>query len=310
MLRETKCVRNVRKLDKMKRFKRVLGVVSSDAPLAGFMAWLNCLKDSAEGIKILLYTRSAVDEYPMLEEGGDHSNGLEDLRDLVADRLVGHHVEVSAIEGGELRGTLSELATGEFDLLVLPLHDHASRSLAERLARKSPIGILAIPEDCIAPAKRVVAAVDFSDITPLTLDWAHAFSTLAGDEALLSAVHVLDLTLRTRSTMVLSSEEMRSHLRDTTKTMIETSLEDHAPNHDKWSSKVIEGRIPGLELVRFANKEADLLVVGGHGKNVLSVALMGSNSAEVIRAIKKPVLIVKRKNESIEFLRTLIGWSS
>lgn len=75
-----------------------------------------------------------------------------------------------------------------------------------------------------------------------------------------------------------------------------------------WLDCLIEGQLPGSELAGRLEREADLLVIGCHGRNALSIELLGSNAAEVVRHAAKPVLVVKRKNQNLGFLRELIGW--
>ena len=71
---------------------------------------------------------------------------------------------------------------------------------------------------------------------------------------------------------------------------------------------IIEGRLPGVELSRRTERHPkSLLILGSHGRNAFSVALLGSRACEAIRHSNSAVLVVKRKNENLRFLRYLLG---
>ncbi|MEM1085708.1 MAG: universal stress protein [Verrucomicrobiota bacterium] len=297
----------------MKRFKKILAVLSDEVPTTAAFEWLSCLatQAEAEGVDLLPASRSALVEYPSVGDEGTGEDGpLAEIRQAAESALVGHPVKVLEPAEDGLRATLGHLATGVYDLVVVPVEGAATRSMAERLARKSPVGVLVLPEVAPVPPRRIVASIDFSDLSPLTLDWAEAFGTLHADGAELEAVHVLDLTLRTRATMVRDAERLREDIRGAADWQMKSFVEEHARDAGRWSHKLVEGQLPGIDLAARVEREADLLVIGCNGRNALSIALLGSNAAEVIRHSARPVLVVKQKNQNLGFLRDLIGWEA
>ncbi len=294
----------------MKRFKKILAVLSDEVPTDAAFGWLACLAEhaEAEGVDLLACTRAVLAEYPSVGGGADEGDRLAEIGRAAAGAMGGHPTELIESADDPLRATLKRLASGEYDLVVVPVDGPSTRGLAERLARKSPVGVLVLPEVSPAPPKRVLAALDFSDLSELTLDWAEAFGTLHGGGAELEAIHVLDLTLRTRATMVRDARKIRADLREAADWQMRAFLDDHARDASKWSHRLVEGQLPGSELAGLAEREADLLVIGCHGRNALSIALLGSNTAEVVRHATRPVLVVRRKNQNLSFLRDLIGW--
>ncbi|ADN35348.1 UspA domain protein [Methanolacinia petrolearia DSM 11571] len=61
----------------------------------------------------------------------------------------------------------------------------------------------------------------------------------------------------------------------------------------KFETKILDGR-PGMEIVKFAEKEGiDLIVIGTKGKKGLERLLLGSVAEEVIRSATCKVLVVK-----------------
>lgn len=295
----------------MKRFKKILAVLSDEVPPDSAFAWLDCLATHAEadGVDLLPCTRSALAEYPSVSsEGNGSSDPLAEIGEAAVGALGAHPVEMLEAAEDGLRSTLKHLATGDYDLVVVPVDGPATRSIAERLARKSPVGVLVLPEVAPVPPKRILASIDFSDLSPLTLDWAEAFGTLHPEGAKLEATHVLDLTLRTRATMVRDADRLREDLREAADWQMRSFLEEHSRDAEKWEYQLIEGQLPGSELAGRLERKADLLVIGCHGRNALSIALLGSNAAEVVRHSARPVLVVKQKNQNLGFLRELIGW--
>lgn len=295
----------------MKRFKKILAVLSDESPTDAAFGWLSCLAEhaQAEGVDLLACTRAVLAEYPSVG-GGDADEGdrLAEIGRAAAGVLVGQPAELIESADDPLRATLKRLATGEYDLVVVPVDGPSTRGLAERLARKSPVGVLMLPECAPVPPKRILAALDFSDLSELTLDWAEAFATLHPKGARLEGLHVLDLTLRTRATMVRDADRLRADIRDAADWQMRSFIKDHARDASKWKHRLVEGQLPGNELAALVEREADLLVIGCHGRNALSIALLGSNTAEVVRHATRPVLVVKRKNQNLRFLRELIGW--
>mgnify|MGYP002622109749 CR=1 FL=1 len=295
----------------MKRFKKILAVISDEVSTDAAMDWLACVAahSQADGVDLLACTRAVLAEYPGTG-GGDGDGGSDRLVEIgraAAGALEGHPTELIESSDDPLGATLKRLTSGEYDLVVVPVDGPSTRGLAERLARKSPVGVLVLPEAAPVPPRRILAALDFSDLADLTLDWAEAFATLHPKGARLEAVHVLDLTLRTRATMVRDAGRLRDDIRDAADWQMRAFLKEHARDASKWKHRLVEGQLPGSELASLVEREADLLVIGCHGRNALSIALLGSNTAEVVRHSRRPVLVVRRKNQNLGFLRELVG---
>ena len=293
----------------MKRFKRILAVFSDEFEPRKGIECLALLAEhaEAEGVDVLEVTGPRLAEYPA--GAGAGCEGVSDeLRECAETYLGRRCLSLGLAEGGGLRDSLARLAEGIYDLVVVPVGDTVGRSLAERLARKSPVGVLVLPPASVMPAERVIAAIDFSDLSPSVLDWASAFSTLHGDGARKVAAHVLDLTIRTRATMIFDVGELKEEMRTGAARQLDEFVAERGEEGAEWEKLIVEGQLAGVELGSLVRREGELLVIGGRGRNALSVALLGSHVAEVVRRAERPVLVVKRKNESLGFLRELIGW--
>lgn len=294
----------------MKRFKHLLVVIPESTPPDALLSWAASLggASEAEVIDVLRCSSPPLESFPELADGSHSADG-DPVTDMIATKLAGLPHQVFNESGNVLRETLSRLSGGSYDLVLTSLHDEESRTLSERLARKSPTGVLALPADAVAPPAVVVAGIDFSDISPLCLEWAEAFATLDSDQPIRKeAVHTIDLVVPSRATLAMPEEKIQERLRSGAHKQMEQLLADHVKNPAEWHPMIIEGRLPGVELSRRTERHPKtLLIVGSHGRNAFSVALLGSRACEAIRHSNGPVLVAKRKNENLRFLRDLLG---
>lgn len=78
---------------------------------------------------------------------------------------------------------------------------------------------------------------------------------------------------------------------------------------DMAYEKVIKMGDPVTEILDFSDKiEADLIIMGSHGRTGLSAVLMGSVSTKVLTYSKRPVMITRPKQEEPEeFKKKYLG---
>ncbi|MCU0796779.1 MAG: universal stress protein [Akkermansiaceae bacterium] len=294
----------------MKRFKNILVVVADDVPSDSVFQWISCLSRhaEAEAVDFAVFTASPEEMAVESEQAAAmRREFMTELGQACAGFLEDTRLNLLERTGETLPGVLEMLLPGTYDLVVVPVSGRRSRQLTERLARKSPVGVLMVPETAVVPPRRVVAALDFSELTGLVVDWAEAFATLHPDGAEKEAVHVVDPTIPGRATLVREESKLLRDIRDTARWQLTEALSQHAREGSSWKSLLLEGQLPGTALADHAAAEADLLVAGCHGRNALALALMGSNTADLLRESEKPVLVVKQKNRNLGFLRQLLG---
>ncbi|MGB6221647.1 universal stress protein [Haloferula sp.] len=294
----------------MKRFKRILLVWGGDTPVSALLPWCRCVAEASqvEGVDSLWCRNAVVPEYPGLELP-ELITDPEDNGEVLLEMMKGIPVKLMTEDGDPLRSVLLHLAGGTYDLVIVSIHDDDSRNLAERLARKSPVGVLAVPPNSTAPPARIRLGVDFSDLSELCLDWADAFATLDPEKlAPREAVHVVGMPLAGKATMAINPERLREHVRELAGEQLREFLAKHSSKPEGWERVLIDSQSAGEALMR-RGEEVDsvLTVIGCHGRNALSIALLGSHASEVIRRSDSAVLVVKRKNENLGFLRTLLG---
>ena len=226
---------------------------------------------------------------------------------LVSKELPGVPTNVIVEAGEPLRGLLTLLVEGNYDLVLVPVRDKHGRSFVERLVRKSPAGVLVVPAGCSPDLKRLRVAVDFSELSPLALKWAEAFASISETPPALEALHVMQMPQGARATAAIEPGHLRAQIHQTSMESLKNFLSETADTPDAWKPSVEEHGLSWMQILEEQEGENDLLVIGSHGRGAFSVALLGSQSAEIIREAQRPVLVVKQKNQTLGFLRQLVG---
>ena len=142
----------------------------------------------------------------------------------------------------------------------------------------------------MVPPHKVLAAIDFSEFSLLALETA--FNILPeGDLSKLYLLHVLEIPRSIDPIGVLqpSIEEMEAEARE--------RLEDLIPLNREASTQVenlVERGSPAQTIADVAKQvEADLIVVGTHGRSGLARVLLGSTAETLLRRAPCMVLVVK-----------------
>jgi len=152
--------------------------------------------------------------------------------------------------------------------------------------------------------KKTLYATDFSPLAEVALDYVKKLKE-AGEEEVV-VVHVVDDLevelpegtdlLREKEVFEILPEVDQEYIMDLIEKLnaIKKILEEEGL---KVKIYLRYGNIP-KQIVAVADEEkVKLIVMGAHGKSLLSELLLGSVSTDVIREAKCPVLIVKRREE-------------
>lgn len=295
----------------MKRFQKILAVLPQDHNAGPLLAWskMLALASEAQSIDFMQCLPVPLDVFPADEDSNDSNDEAASFAQQAKSVLENLPYKIDASDEPPLGPILHRLAGGEYDLVVVAAVDFDGRALAERLARKSPVGVLVLPENVPTPPRRVLASIDFSDLSKLVIDWSQAFATLdpAGD-CKMEAIHLTRVPSSARATMAISPDALKKIILDTEADNLEVFVREHAKEPNRWRRTLLTGYSFGKEIAAMGQKmEGDLLVIGCQGRNALSVAVLGSQAAEIVRNSECPVLVVKQKNASLGFLRQLLG---
>lgn len=299
----------------MKRFKKIISYIPHNSSDAVILYWCG---------KIASYAKSSFVHLVICYE--DFYEGLQNsdltwedfvkqeesrITQLAKERITEVDFNIIILNEAPLKGVLELLASGSYDLLILPKESTYGISLVEKLARKSPVAVLVVPEGSIPIFNSILLGADFSDLTPLSLDLAEAFAAITPSLAELHAHHVYNVPRTSKALQATNPNRLRAHLHDVSLKMLEDFIADNAKLKSEWCCEVSEYPIPSNALIKAAKTHScDLIVIGSHGRNALSVALLGGQTSDILRETPVPLLIAKRKNESLGFLKQLLGINS
>ena len=260
----------------------------------------------------LLYVfvnRPTMDLPPLVLEDADRERLLTEMRRLPS----GVDAEVSLqfrIEEAERvhDGILAQVAAVHADLLVIGTHGRSGfqrlflGSVTEKVIRKAPCPTLVVPPraddaepDAPVRFRRILCAVDFSESSVDAV--AYAVNMAEETSAQLTLLHVVELPL------VLSPEPAAfdvdlTRIRDVAAADARRRLHELIPAQARRRRTVETGVVAGRahqEILRHAaEQQADLVVMGVHGRGAVDRLLFGSTTHHVIRAATCPVLVVRQ----------------
>ena len=202
----------------------------------------------------------------------------------------------------------------EIDLVVMGTHGRRGvrrmlvGSVAEEVVRLAPCPVFTVGrrESCEGgwAIRRIVAPVDFSGHARLAARHAAALAATYG--ASLDLLHVVDdralpvVEVPFLGNFSVSAEEVRQRAQETLEGFA-VELEAEVPGVGEVGAFARFGH-PAGDIVAFAeDQQADLLVMGSHGRTGMERLLMGSVVELVVRLAPCPVFTVK------SFGRSLLG---
>ncbi|MCP4782819.1 MAG: universal stress protein [Fuerstiella sp.] len=152
--------------------------------------------------------------------------------------------------------------------------------------------------------KRILVPTDFSEPGKTALTYAVAFADQFG--AAVNLMHVIEPIPPSALLSHLPKEEFERNMRDAAETQMEelhAEWEDYAFPVNRI---IVEGH-PFVEIIRNAKESnADLIVMGTHGRGAIAHILLGSVAEKVVRKAPCPVLTVRHPEH--EFVIHEIAW--
>jgi nucleotide-binding universal stress UspA family protein len=214
-------------------------------------------------------------------------------------------LEATAVEGDPAREILAEAVSA--DMIVMGTHGRSGferlvlGSVTEKVLRRATCSVVTIPV-CAPPAaetvpvlfRRIVAAVDFSDVSMYAL--RHAASLAVEVDAHLTVMHVIEAP--ERLALWIDRDDATSRVREWTKAAqrrLRSAVSDELREYAQVVQRVETG-CAYREILRVADdQQADLIVIGAHGHGVVDTMFVGSTAQHVVRTAVCPVLTVRRR---------------
>jgi nucleotide-binding universal stress UspA family protein len=154
----------------------------------------------------------------------------------------------------------------------------------------------------MADIKKILYATDFSENSKWALTYALSFAQKYN--AKICILHVIQQpTYPLGMYAEISFDAMDKFNRDisgVTEKEMKNLCEVELQGFKNYESIILNG-IPFIEIIRTAKeKEADLIVVGTHGRTGLDYVLFGSTAEKVVRKASCPVLSVRLPGREVK----------
>lgn len=205
-------------------------------------------------------------------------------------------------------GIVDHASESQSDLIVMGSHGHtgASRillgSVASKVSRSAPCPVLVTRGDHDAPAhdpfSRVLAAIDYSDLSVMTARSAARIVAAGGTLELMHAWYPPALSAL-QTSLGGYSGDISSAIEDGRAAQGEMLAafadENEISGEFVRTLYIASGSATSAIIARAENTKADLIVVGSHGRSGVFETVIGTVADRVISAAKVPVLLIPRR---------------
>lgn len=218
-------------------------------------------------------------------------------------------VEVVVEVGDPTAAILARAGRIETGMLVMGTHGASGfqhlvlGSVTEKVLRRARCPVLTVPPRMHAaaalPFQRILCPIDFSDSSLSALEWAWSLAQESG--ATVTLLHVLEwpwdeppappfekLPGHEARRLVEFRKATEASSRHHLQSLVPGNLGDRCP-----SEPLVRHGKAHREVLAAAEGDADLIVMGVHGRNVVDLALFGSTTNQVVRGASCPVLTVR-----------------
>ncbi|OFW13418.1 MAG: hypothetical protein A3H29_16850 [Acidobacteria bacterium RIFCSPLOWO2_02_FULL_67_21] len=192
------------------------------------------------------------------------------------------------------------------DLMVMGTHGRSGfdrlllGSVTERILRKAACPVLVVPPRApdavpLAPVfRRILCAVDFSDCSLKALDFAISLAEEA--DARLTVLHVVEFMPEEEEVLTGTPDTVRKFVAETEaerRRRLDALVPGAVRSYCTVETEMARGK-PGRAILRVAaERAADLIVLGVHGRGAADLAVFGSTTQHVVRAAACPVLTLR-----------------
>ncbi len=233
--------------------------------------------------------------------------GDQMLRTFVSDTAAPLEPRVVTSDGAVVPEILRVALALPADLIVMGTHGLSGferlllGSVTEKVLRKAPCPVLTVPRGATEEVARVVAfktivcGIDFSEASTHALDYALSLAQEAAGRLVL--VHALEWFDDDQPwlTLNLDVQGLRVNAQQAALEQLDALVPARARTWCDPEFHVVTGKAHRAVLKVASDQNADLIVLGVHGRGALDLAVFGSTSQHVVRAATCPVLTVRNQ---------------
>jgi nucleotide-binding universal stress UspA family protein len=265
-------------------------------------------------MKTKLYVLHTIEKFPHdyrhLLSGTTHADmkqkleedAIDKIKAMIPDEIRETGDIIPMVRFGKPFLEIIQVAKEEnVDLLVVGTHGRAGvdrvmlGSVAERIVRKAGCPVMVIKGRKYTSFKRIIVPIVFSDCARKALEYAIA--TARSHNSRLTILHVYEESFVEPYVNAANSEEEAEKIMKEIEWANETKYDEFLKTIDlrgvEYDKLLIKG-IPETEIVEVAmEQQADLVVMGTHGRAGIMHILIGSTAEEVVRAVHCDIIILK-----------------
>jgi nucleotide-binding universal stress UspA family protein len=143
--------------------------------------------------------------------------------------------------------------------------------------------------------RRILVPTDFTETSDHAIDWALGMAAKVG--AAVTLMHSYELPIiGFPDGAILPTPDIASHIADASRSALDATVKRLAGRGIALASVLREG-VAYEEINAVAESiDADLIVIGTHGRKGLARALLGSVAENVIRTASRPVVTIRDKH--------------
>lgn len=291
-------------MEQIKRLGLYLDEWPDDMNVLAYTARLAQLTD-LEMVHVVYYSRRAPDD-----PRGPYEHERTLREQLPAELMP--RVTLQIEPQGAVEATLRAARERELDLILagrtLPASQLATGHAFNRLARKAPCSVMLIPEGVAVHLSRVLVPVDFSEHAKLALRAAVTLARASGEprpqvlvQTVFSVGYGYSKTGLTLEAAVREQEQRHQR-------RLEEFVRDVDFSGMTCELQCSSADEPEAAIVQFAQaRKVDLICVGSRGMTRMASVILGGTAERIVAAAPMPVLIVKRKGETLSLLDVLLG---
>jgi len=246
-------------------------------------------------------------DVPPLPASPDRSRLIGRTKQFVEQEIgAGGSVEIVVSEAGDVyKDILAHAGALHADLLVMGTHGRTGfdrlvlGSVTEKVLRKAPCPVLTVPRLApdVVPAgpvlyKRILCGVDFSDASMAALSYALSLAQQA--DAWLGVVHVVELLPGVYDTpLPRALSDVMREIETDARQRINVAVPATAREACRVEDMVVVGHVRRILANLAAERHAELIVLGVHGRGAIDRMLFGSTADYIVRHASCPVLTTR-----------------